>query len=147
MPDKTHNILIIDDSETDAMIIQQALSSVMVGNEFSTLNNAADAIDLLNQKGKFETSAQPNLILLDLNMPDFNGFEFLRVIKKDPRFIHIPIIVISGTEEKSDILESYKLGANCFITKPTNPTKFTQTIAIINEFWLGIASLPEKDTD
>lgn len=142
MSDQKHNILIIDDSETDAMIMQQALSSVMVGNTFNYLNNATDAIDLLNKKGEFAENEPPNLILLDLNMPDFNGFEFLQVIKKDPRFSHIPIIVVSGTEEPGDITKSYKLGANCFIAKPTDASKFKRTVAIINEFWLGIASLP-----
>ena len=145
MSEQKHDILIVDDSETDAMIMQQALSSVMVGNTFSTLNNATDAIDLLNKKGKFKDSDIPNLILLDLNMPDFNGFEFLRVIKKDPRFSHIPIIVISGTEESGDILKSYKLGANCFISKPTDVSKFKRTVTVINEFWLGIACLPQTN--
>ena len=139
------NILIIDDSETDAKIMQQALSNVMIGNTVSILNNASDAIDLLNQKEGFKNAETPNLILLDLNMPDLNGFEFLRVVKKDPRFMHIPIIIVSGTQEKSDIIESYKLGANCFISKPTDIAKFTSTVAVINDFWLGVASLPEEN--
>lgn len=143
MSDTTSNILIIDDNETDSMIMQEALKSVVMDNDVDVLNNATDAIDLLNNKGSFENKAKPDLIILDLNMPDLNGLEFLQVVKKDPRFIHIPIIILSGSEDKNDIYESYKLGANCFIQKPTDVPKFKQVVAVINEFWLGIANLPK----
>jgi CheY-like chemotaxis protein len=145
MSDKKSNILIIDDNETDAMIMQEALESVIIGNDVKILNNAADAIDLLNNKGDFEKEEKPDLILLDLNMPDLNGFEFLRIVKKDPRFIQIPVIVLSGTEAPENINECYQLGANCFIQKPNDITKFKQVVAVINEFWLGIATLPRKE--
>ena len=145
MSDKKSNILIIDDNETDAMIMQEALASVVIGNEVKILNNAADAIDLLNNKGDFKKEEKPDLILLDLNMPDLNGFEFLRIVKKDPRFIQIPIIILSGTENPENINECYQLGANCFIQKPNDITKFKQVVAVINEFWLGIATLPKKE--
>ena len=145
MSDKKSNILIIDDNETDAMIMQEALESVIIGNDVKILNNAADAIDLLNNKGDFEKEEKPDLILLDLNMPDLNGFEFLRIVKKDPRFIQIPVIVLSGTEDPENINECYQLGANCFIQKPNDITKFKQVVAVINEFWLGIATLPKKE--
>ena len=145
MSDKKSNILIIDDNETDAMIMQEALKSVIIGNDVKILNNAADAIDLLNNKGDFKKEEKPDLILLDLNMPDLNGFEFLRIVKKDPRFIQIPVIVLSGTENPENINECYQLGANCFIQKPNDITKFKQVVAVINEFWLGIATLPKKE--
>lgn len=144
MKQSSANILIIDDSETDATIMAEALSSTIMGNSVTTVDNAAAAIALLNQKGKFENTPQPDLIILDLNMPDFDGLEFLRVVKTDPRFSFIPIIIVSGEEKKEDILESYKLGANCFIPKPGDAKKFQQIIAIINEFWLGIARLPTE---
>ncbi len=144
MKHKPANILIVDDSETDATIMAKALSNTVMGNIITTLDNAASAIMLLNQKEKYENAARPDLIILDLNMPDFDGFEFLRVIKKDPRFLSIPIITVSGSNDQKSIRECYKLGANCFITKPNNVTKFQQVIAIINEFWLGIADLPEE---
>ena len=145
MPKTTSNLLIIDDSETDSLVMREALSKVMMAGNIQTLNSASDAIDLLNFKGDFQEAERPNLILLDLNMPDLDGFEFLRIVKKDPRFIHIPVIVLSGSNDSKEIFECYKLGANCFIQKPTDITKFKQIVAIINEFWLGIAQLPEKD--
>jgi len=145
MTKKSAQILIIDDNETDSMIMKEALGKVIMGNTITILDNATDAIDLLNLKGDFKQSKRPDLMLLDLGMPDFDGFEFLRVIKKDPRFIHIPVIILSASKDPKEIFKSYKLGANCFIHKPNNITKFKQIVAIINEFWLGIAHLPQKD--
>ncbi|NCT40366.1 MAG: response regulator [Alphaproteobacteria bacterium] len=139
------NILIIDDSETDSLIMREALSQVVMGNNITILNNATEAIDLLNLKGDYKEAERPDLIILDINMPDFDGFEFLRVIKKDPRFIHIPTIALSGSKDPKEVFKSYKLGANCFIHKPNDIKKFKQVVAIINEFWLGIAQLPKKD--
>lgn len=139
------HILIIDDSETDSAVMAQALSGAVMDNKITTLDNATSAIALLNQKDEFKDFAKPDLIILDLNMPDFDGFEFLHVIKKDPRFSYIPIIIISGSNDQKDIQECYKLGANCFITKPNDIIKFTQIVAIINEFWLGIAHLPKEE--
>ena len=145
MSKKAAHILIIDDNETDSMIMEEALGKVIMGNQITRLDNATDAIDLLNLKGNFTQAQRPELILLDLKMPDFDGFEFLRVVKKDPRFIHIPVIVLSSTEDEKEIYQAYKLGANCFIHKPTNINKFKQTVTVINEFWLGIAHLPKKE--
>jgi len=144
MLQQSNNILIIDDSETDAAIMREALKSVVVGNTIRTLNNATDAIDLLNKKGNFNDAIRPDLIILDLKMPNFDGFEFLRIVKKDPRFLYIPIIVLSGTTQKKEILEAYKLGANCCIQKPDNIKKFKQVVEVINEFWLGITELPKQ---
>ncbi|MFK7838804.1 MAG: response regulator [Bdellovibrionales bacterium] len=138
------NILIIDDSETDAMIMQEALSKVIMRNNIRTLNSATDAIDLFNQKEKFKGEKIPDLILLDLKMPELDGFEFLKLIKKDPRFIHIPIIVLSGSRDPEAVFKSYKLGANCFVQKPGDISKLQQIVAVVNEFWLGIAALPKS---
>ena len=138
-------ILIIDDSETDALIMQESLKKTFMHNTIQTLNNASDAIDLLNKKGVFSEEKAPDLIILDLQMPDLNGFEFLKIVKKDPRFIHIPIIVLSGANKVEEATECYKLGANCFIKKPGDIAKFRQTVAVINDFWLGIAVLPQKE--
>lgn len=141
------DILIIDDSENDAVLMREAVKDTLMGSNIHIVNNAADGIKFLNKKEEYADMKRPDLILLDLKMPNLNGHDFLRVVKKDPRFLHIPIIVLTTSTDKKDIAESYRLHANCFIPKPVNFMKFKQTITIINEFWLGIADLPPKNMD
>lgn len=139
------DILIIDDSETDTALVKETIESRMPDNKVYAVNEAAEAIKFLNKQEQYENAPRPDLILLDLKMPDLDGHEFLKVVKKDPRFEAIPVIVISGSEEPDDITKSYKLMANCFIVKPANFIKFEKIITVINDFWLGIARLPPKD--
>lgn len=141
------DILIIDDSESDTMLMEEAIKETMLNNNIFIVHEAADGIKFLNKKDQFADAPRPDLILLDLKMPDFDGHEFLRVVKKDPRFEFIPTIVLTTSSDPHDIAESYRLLANCFIVKPVDFKKFKQVIGVINDFWLGIARLPPKDMD
>lgn len=142
--EKTATILIIDDNESEAILIEEAVKSAPYANKVYRMNNANDALCFMNKKGPYSDAAEPDMIFLDLKMPDFDGHEFLRVIKEDIQFKHIPTIVLSTSQNKNDIHESYKLHANCFIKKPTNFITLKKTITVIIEFWLGIASLPQS---
>lgn len=139
------DILIIDDSPSDTLLMEEAIQDTIIANSIYIVHEAADAIKFLNKKEPYEDSPRPDLILLDLKMPEFDGHEFLRVVKKDPRFAHIPIVVLTTSNDKKDIEESYRLQANCYIVKPVNFMTFKKTINVINEFWLGVARLPPKD--
>jgi len=141
------DILIIDDSESDTLLMREAIKETMLNNNIFIVHEAADAIKFLNKKDQFAGAPRPDLILLDLKMPDFDGHELLRVVKKDPRFEFIPVIVLTTSSDPHDIAESYKLLANCYIIKPVDFKKFKQIISVINDFWLGIARLPPKDMD
>lgn len=138
------DILIVDDNESDTMLMEEAIKDTMMANSVHIVHDAAEAINYLNKKHQYENSPMPDLILLDLNMPEFTGKEFLKVIKNDPRFAAIPVIILTGSENPKDITDSYRLGANCYIVKPANFMRFKKVISIINDFWLGIAKLPEN---
>lgn len=139
---KLPEILIIDDNENDTKLMEEAIKSTKIAGNIHILNDAREGIDFLNKREGHENEATPDLILLDLKMPEFNGHEFLRVVKKDPYFMHIPVIILTTSSDPKDISESYKLGANCYIVKPVDFKKFKQVINVINDFWLGIAMLP-----
>lgn len=140
----SHEILIVDDSPAEATLMREAIKETMVRGNVHIIDDAADAIKLLNKQPPYENTPRPDLIILDLKMPAFNGHEFLRVVKQDPRFSDIPVIMHSTSNLQEDIAESYRLGANCYVVKPVNPMKFRKVIRVINDFWLGVAELPPK---
>jgi len=144
-PSKSAHILIIDDNESDTMLMEEAIKSTAIANSVHIVHDASSAINFLNQKTPYTDAPRPDLILLDLQMPNFDGHEFLRVAKSDPQLLQIPIIVLTTSDDPKDISESYLLHANCCIQKPVNFMKFKKVISIINDFWLGIAVLPPKD--
>ncbi len=140
-----HDILIIEDNQSDAILMQEAIKETMMENKVTIMNEATEAIKYLNQKDEYANAPRPDLILMDLKMPSFNGFEFLQIIKKDPRFSAIPVIVLTGSDDETDITQAYKLMANCFVVKPVNFVKYKRVVSVINDFWLGIAKLPPKE--
>lgn len=147
MSKPTANILIIDDSESDTLLMTEAMKDAFLSNEVYTIHTAKNAIKFLNKEDEFEDYPRPDLILLDLKMPGLDGHEFLKIVKEDENLAHIPVIVLTSSNDKDDITQSYRLMANCYIVKPVNFKKFKQTVNVINDFWLGIARLPPQDTE
>jgi chemotaxis family two-component system response regulator Rcp1 len=145
MTDTKSNILIIDDSETDSLLMEEAIKSTMMEANTFIVNSAAEAFKFLNQKDERKDAPRPDLILLDLKLPDYDGHDFLTVIKKDPRLLTIPVVVLTTSTRDADITKSYQLHANCYVVKPVNFMKFKKVISVINDFWLGIAKLPPRD--
>jgi CheY-like chemotaxis protein len=145
MSNKAPHILVIDDSETDAKLMMEAIKHTMVDSTALHIPNTSDAIKVLNQQDEYKDAQIPDLIFMDLNMPEINGVEFLKIVKKDARFIHIPVIVLTATGSDKDIMQCYQHHANCYIVKPVNFTKFQRVISVINDYWLGIVRLPPKD--
>ncbi len=139
---KSANILIVDDSKSDTMLVEEAIKDTAIANSVHVVHDAAEALNFLNKKKPYKDAPRPDLILLDLKMPNFNGHEFLRVVKADPLFLQIPVIVLTTSDAPEDIAESYRLHANCLIKKPVNFMKFKKVINVINDFWIGIATLP-----
>lgn len=142
---KPADILIVDDNESDAMLMQEAVKNTVMANSIQIVYSAKDAIKYLNKNDNYEDAPRPDLILLDLKMPEMDGHDLLKIIKKDPRFMHIPVIMLTTSADQNDVEESYRLHANCYIVKPVNFAKFKSMVAVINEFWLGLARLPPKD--
>ena len=113
-------------------------------NKLSVVIDGEEAIAFLRKTGKYKNASAPDLILLDLNLPKKDGREVLIEIKKDPMFASIPVIVLTTSDAKNDIVSSYASQANCFITKPVDFNQFVTVIRAIEDFWLTIVKLPTK---
>ena len=138
------NILIIDDSESDTMLMEEAIKDTAIANSVHIINDSQDALKFIQRQGPYVNAPQPNLILLDLKMPQLDGHEFLEIVKNDKTLNHIPIIVLSTSTDPVDIRKCYELNANCYIEKPVNFMRFKKVIGVINDFWLGITHLPPE---
>jgi len=142
---KPADILIIDDNESEALLMKEAVKDTVMANSIQIVHSVSEAIKFLNKTDDFVDAPRPDLIILDLKMPEMDGHDCLKIIKKDPRFLHIPVIMLTTSSDQEDVAESYRLHANCYIVKPVNFAKFKAMVEVINEFWLGISRLPPKD--
>ncbi|MFP4314370.1 MAG: response regulator [Alphaproteobacteria bacterium] len=138
------DILIIEDNESDSTLIQEAIKETVMASSVFAVKQAEDAMKFLQQKGPYKGKSRPDLIIMDLKMPNVDGHEFLKTIKSDKDFGLIPVIILTGSDSDDDITRSYKLHANCYIVKPVNFIKFKRVVSVINDFWLGVAKLPPK---
>ncbi len=137
------NILLVEDSPSDVELVRQAFDVNKVFNNIYVTENGVDALDFLYKRGKFGDVPRPNLILLDLNLPKKDGREVLAEIKADSSLKLIPVVVLTTSAAEQDILSSYQLQANCYITKPVDLEQFTAIILSIECFWLTVVKLPE----
>lgn len=139
-------ILICDDDEDDRMLTQQALEQAHIANDLKFVEDGEDLLDYLHQRGKYAgengLAPRPGLILLDLNMPKVDGREALKAIKSDPGLREIPVVVLSTSSLDVDIVKSYQLGVNSFITKPVTFTGLVEAMHVLGRYWLEIVELP-----
>jgi CheY-like chemotaxis protein len=139
-------ILICDDDADDRLLTRQALEDAHVSNAVKFVEDGEQLLDYLYQRGEYagETGAapRPGLILLDLNMPNMDGREALKVIKGDETLRDIPVVVLSTSGLDEDIVRSYKLGVNSFITKPVTFSGFVEAMNVLGRYWLEIVELP-----
>jgi CheY-like chemotaxis protein len=139
-------ILLVEDSPSDAKLTLTALKLAKVANEVDHVEDGVEAMDFLRQRGKFEKSRRPDLILLDLNLPRKDGREVLEELKTDSDLKTIPVVVLTTSKAEQDVLRSYQLHANCYVTKPVNFERFVEVIQSIEQFWLTAVLLPTKTT-
>ncbi len=139
-------ILICDDDEDDRMLTQQALEDAHISNDLRFVEDGEQLLDYLYQRGRFagETGAapRPGLILLDLNMPTMDGREALRHIKQSPTLLDIPVVVLTTSSLNEDVVRSYQLGVNSFITKPVTFSGLVDAMNVLGRYWLEIVELP-----
>ncbi|HKJ47328.1 MAG TPA: response regulator [Balneolales bacterium] len=138
-------ILLIEDNEADVRLTKEGIKEAKMLNDLYVVNDGIKAMDFLNHKGEFEDMPVPDLILLDLNLPKKDGREVLEEIKKDPELKQIPVVILTTSEAEQDILKSYKLHANCYVTKPIGINQFVDVIKAIEGFWLTIVKLPNME--
>lgn len=141
-------ILLCDDDEEDRRLTQQALEKAHVSNTVESVEDGEQLLDYLYQRGAYagETGAapRPGLILLDLNMPKMDGREALKIIKSDPTLRDIPVVILTTSSFDQDILRSYELGVNSFITKPVTFTGLVDAMNVLGRYWLEIVELPPQ---
>jgi CheY-like chemotaxis protein len=135
-------ILLIDDNPGDVELVHEALQYGKVLNRISVATDGEAALAFLNHAPGFENAPSPDLILLDLNLPKKDGFAVLRDFKNRPLASHVPIVILTSSQADRDILQSYNLGANCFISKPVDVDEFLAVVRSTGEFWLSIVTLP-----
>ncbi len=139
------SILLADDDEDDRMLAIDALREAKLANDIATVNDGEELMDYLHRRGEYsdpQSSPRPGLILLDLNMPKKDGREALDEIRADPELRRIPIVVLTTSEAEEDILRTYELGVNSFITKPVSFDGLVQIMRTLRSYWLEIVRLP-----
>jgi CheY-like chemotaxis protein len=138
------HILLVEDNEGDIVLTTEAFEESKILNKFSVARNGKEALDFLYKRGEYHDAPEPDIILLDINLPLMSGIEVLQEIKNDERVKHIPVIMLTTSSSEKDISLSYKHHANCYITKPVEVSKFLEAITAIEHFWLEIVSLDAK---
>jgi len=139
---KAVEILLVEDSAGDARLAQEALKDSKIHNQLFIVGDGEEAMDFLYKRGKHSSAPRPDLILLDLNLPKKDGREVLAEIKADDSLKRIPVVILTISKAEEDILKSYNLHANCFITKPIDLEQFMKVVKAIEDFWLTIVKLP-----
>ena len=124
-------------------LTREALKEGRVANRLSVVSDGVEALSFLRREGPFVDAPRPDLILLDLNLPRMDGREVLGAVKSDPALKRIPIVVLTTSKAEEDVLRSYSLHANCYITKPVDLDQFIGVVRSIDEFWLSIVRLPQ----
>jgi len=135
-------ILLVEDNAGDHRLTQEALREGKVYNNLHWAKDGVEALDFLHRRGKHAKAPRPDLILLDLNLPRKDGREVLSEIKSDDELKTIPVVILTTSQAEEDVVKSYHLHANCYVTKPVDLEKFIVVVQSIDRFWLTIATLP-----
>ena len=138
------DILLVEDNPGDVRLTREVLKDGKLRNNLFVCGNGEDAIDFLRQRGKHAGAVRPDLVLLDLNLPRKSGREVLAEVKEDPQLKSIPIVVLTTSAAEQDVLQSYNLHANCYITKPVDLIQFMKIVNFTFDFWLEIVKLPSQ---
>jgi CheY-like chemotaxis protein len=145
MSNRCVEILLVEDNPGDVRLVREALKEGRVANHLHVVIDGTQAITFLRREAPYEGAATPDLVLLDLNLPRMDGREVLAVVKGDRKLKRIPVVVLTTSDAEQDILRTYDLGCNCYITKPVDLEQFIEVIKLIDSFWLTVVTLPPKD--
>jgi chemotaxis family two-component system response regulator Rcp1 len=138
-------ILVVDDNEDDVLLLQESLRDEPAVSLLHAVHDGEEAMAFLRQEGKHAAAPRPDLILLDLNLPKKDGRQVLAEIKGDENLKRIPVVILTVSSAEEDILKTYNLHANCYITKPIDLTQFMKVVRSIEDFWLTIVKLPNGE--
>lgn len=135
-------ILLVEDSAADVRLTKEALKDAKILNELHVARDGVEAMDFLLRRDDHADAPRPDIVILDLNLPRMDGKEVLAAMKGDPDLRSIPVAVLTTSDAEADVLDSYDLGANCFLTKPVDLDQFLKVVRAVEEFWLGMVRLP-----
>ena len=141
---KSIEILLVEDSKGDVGLIEEVFEDAKIRNNLHVVEDGEEAILFLRGEGQFSGVPRPDIILLDLNLPKKDGREVLEEIKRDEDLKNIPVVVLTTSKAEEDILKSYNLHANAYVTKPVDFDQFLKVVKSIEDFWLEVVKLPSK---
>lgn len=139
---KTKEVLLVEDNEDDIFLTKEAFKENKLPNKLNVVKTGIEALKYLQKEGPYSNVARPNVVLLDLNLPELSGFEVLKEIKNSENLKDIPVVILSTSSLERDIEKCYKLCANCYIKKSVNLDDFFEAINVFGKFWLSVATLP-----
>ena len=137
------SLLLVEDNPGDVELVRESLSKDRLHLEVSVAADGLEALDFLQHRPPFEGAPRPDLVLLDLNLPKQDGRQVLAEIKADPDLKRIPIVILTSSAAEIDVLRSYNLGANCYLTKPVDLDAFRNIIRSVEGFWFTVVKLPD----
>ena len=137
-------VLLVEDDPGDVMMTREAFQDYKLQNQLHVVSDGAEAMEFLRQEGEYAGRPRPNLVLLDLNLPRMDGRQVLEAIKSDPDLASIPVVVLTTSENEDDVLRSYSLHANAYVTKPVDFARFIEVIRQIDDFFVTVVRLPRR---
>lgn len=143
---KPINILLVEDNPGDADLAREALDDSKFNNNLQVVDDGEKAMAYLRRQDPYADAVRPDLILLDLNLPKKDGRQVLAEVKSDPVLKAIPVVILTTSQAEADVIKTYNLHANCYITKPIDLGQFIHVVKSIEDFWLSIVVLPPKET-
>jgi len=138
------SVLLVEDDPGDVMLVREAFAADKVGNTLSVVSDGVEAMRFVRGEGEYAGEERPDLVLLDLNLPRKSGAEVLAEIKSDPQLSTIPVVVLTTSQAEEDVLRSYEMHANAYVTKPVDFDRFGEIVRQIDEFFVGIVRLPRR---
>ena len=137
-------VLLVEDDPGDVMMTREAFQDYKLHNELHVVSDGAEAMAFLRHEGEYAGRPRPDLVLLDLNLPRMDGRQVLEAIKSDPELASIPVVVLTTSENEDDVLRSYSLHANAYVTKPVDFARFIEVIRQIDDFFVTVVRLPRR---
>ncbi|MGH3159810.1 MAG: response regulator [Streptosporangiaceae bacterium] len=137
-------VLLVEDDPGDELMTREAFEENKIGNRLHVAHDGEEALDFLYQRGEHADAPKVDLVLLDLNLPKYDGRQILEQIRSDPELTHTPVVILTTSSSEEDVLRSYKLHANAFVTKPVDVNQFISAVRQIDEFFLSVVRLPHQ---